>query len=364
MSISRGSAFPERIETTRLVLRRPVESDRALWVALHRDPALYRHAPYAIFPSEQAAGANFEDALSHWQSRGFGYQIVELAGRADLTGRNTTFQLEGCVTPIGLGGLRTGREGELNLYYRFAAETHGQGYAREATRAWVTAGLEHLDDTVTAVAKEHNVASVRTALTAGLSRTGSRTLSDDPLGSAPSVVFTAPTVEVFRAAGLPDPVAGEVLELWLRVTEQGGSVGFVPGDSRADHAQALAAHEQQMRDGRAVAVLLRDPGSGELVSIGWWVQEDSPRYVHRRTAYRVMTDPARRGRNLGRLQLAAMHRVARADGVELALLGGRGGMGLEAFYQRCGYAEVGRIPGGIRVAPGEDRDDVTMARRL
>jgi hypothetical protein len=25
---------------------------------------------------------------------------------------------------------------------------------------------------------------------------------------------------------------------------------------------------------------------------------------------------------------------------------------------------VGRIPGAIRVAPGDDRDDVTMARRV
>jgi hypothetical protein len=31
---------------------------------------------------------------------------------------------------------------------------------------------------------------------------------------------------------------------------------------------------------------------------------------------------------------------------------------------RCGYTEVGRVPGAIRVAPGDDRDDVLMARQL
>lgn len=29
-----------------------------------------------------------------------------------------------------------------------------------------------------------------------------------------------------------------------------------------------------------------------------------------------------------------------------------------------GYAEVGRVPGSIRVEPGDDRDSVLMARRL
>lgn len=39
-------------------------------------------------------------------------------------------------------------------------------------------------------------------------------------------------------------------------------------------------------------------------------------------------------------------------------------MGTEEFYARCGYREVGRIEGAIRVAPGGDRDDILMARRL
>jgi hypothetical protein len=38
--------------------------------------------------------------------------------------------------------------------------------------------------------------------------------------------------------------------------------------------------------------------------------------------------------------------------------------GASTFYAMCGYAEVGRIPGAIRVAPGDDRDDIMMARRV
>ncbi|GAA2266559.1 hypothetical protein GCM10010430_59490 [Kitasatospora cystarginea] len=38
----------------------------------------------------------------------------------------------------------------------------------------------------------------------------------------------------------------------------------------------------------------------------------------------------------------------------------RGGHGLGKFYGRCGYLEIGRAPRTIRVAPGDERDEVTM----
>ncbi len=62
--------------------------------------------------------------------------------------------------------------------------------------------------------------------------------------------------------------------------------------------------------------------------------------------------------------MAAMHRVAREQGVEVAVLDVRSGLGTTRFYEGCGYVEVGRVPGVIRVAPGDDRDSVVMARRL
>ena len=248
-----------------------------------------------------------------------------------------------------------------------AGSETGYGDPLEAARAWVAAGVEHLKGTVVAVAKEHNLASVRTALAAGLGRAGTRKDPQDPVGTAPSVLLRAPRVEVVRAEGFTRATRRDVLDLWCRVTASGGAVGFLPSEPREAHAAALAAHEEQMRAGRATAVLLRDPdtpGDPAVAGLGWWVQEPVTLLAHRRTAYRVMTDPDRRGRNLGRILMAAMHRAAREEGVELVTLGVRGGMGLEGFYERCGYREVGRVAGGIRVAPGDDRDDVTMARRL
>ena len=38
----------------------------------------------------------------------------------------------------------------------------------------------------------------------------------------------------------------------------------------------------------------------------------------------------------------------------------RGGTGTEKFYERLGYQQVGRIPGALRVGPGDDRDEYLL----
>jgi hypothetical protein len=37
---------------------------------------------------------------------------------------------------------------------------------------------------------------------------------------------------------------------------------------------------------------------------------------------------------------------------------------LEPFYERLGYKEVGRLPGALRVGPGDDRDEIVFWRAL
>ena len=140
-------------------------------------------------------------------------------------------------------------------------------------------------------------------------------------------------------------------------------MGFLPGAPRHHVAQALAAHEEGMADGNTTGVLLRGPDQ-RVVGAGFWVADRNPMLGHTRTAYRIMTHPDLRGRNHGRLLMAAMHRVAREQNVEVAVLDVRSGLGTTRFYEGCGYVEVGRVPGVIRVAPGDDRDSVVMARRL
>ena len=62
--------------------------------------------------------------------------------------------------------------------------------------------------------------------------------------------------------------------------------------------------------------------------------------------------------------MAGMHRLAREDGVELLQLGVRSGSGASRFYAQCGYVEVGRIPGAIRVGRATTATTSTMARRV
>jgi GNAT superfamily N-acetyltransferase len=78
-------------------------------------------------------------------------------------------------------------------------------------------------------------------------------------------------------------------------------------------------------------------------------------------AYTVMVHPDLQGQGQGRALMDALADAARTlDGIEAIRLGCRGGLGLEHFYASCGYKEVGRVPAAIRVAPGDDRDDITM----
>ncbi len=38
-------------------------------------------------------------------------------------------------------------------------------------------------------------------------------------------------------------------------------------------------------------------------------------------------------------------------------------LGLEDFYGRLGWAEIGRWPDALRLAPGDDRDEILMILR-
>jgi hypothetical protein len=59
-----------------------------------------------------------------------------------------------------------------------------------------------------------------------------------------------------------------------------------------------------------------------------------------------------------------VHEIARNRGWEFLYLSARGGTGVEGFYRGLGYTEVGRVPGAIRVGPGDDRDEILLACRL
>ncbi|MFE5212458.1 GNAT family N-acetyltransferase [Streptomyces sp. NPDC056600] len=151
-----------------------------------------------------------------------------------------------------------------------------------------------------------------------------------------------------------------ILDLWTDVTDAGGAVGFVPPADRDAIRAALVKQLTQVADGTA-RLLIGQDGDGRVLATAFLASNGHRLMRHWVMAYTVMVHPAHQGKGHGRDLMAALADAARSiEGIEAVRLGCRGGLGLERFYASCGYKEVGRVPGAIRVAPGDDRDDVTL----
>ena len=153
-----------------------------------------------------------------------------------------------------------------------------------------------------------------------------------------------------------------LLACWTDVTNAGGAVGFVPPVTREEVAPALDALVERVTGGRERLVVMR---VGEEVA-GWAVLKLSadPLRRHWATVLRVQVCPDRQGRGLGRVLMNGVHDAARALGLEMLHLTVRGGYGLERFYEGSGYREFGRMPGAIRLGPGDDREEIHLYVRL
>jgi GNAT superfamily N-acetyltransferase len=112
-----------------------------------------------------------------------------------------------------------------------------------------------------------------------------------------------------------------------------------------------------------LGVLRRGPG-GPAVGMGILVVSQSQLRRHWRTVLRVMVAPELQGTGAGRTLLEGLQDLARSLGAEHLVLSVRGGTGTEGFYARFGYEQFGRHPAAIRVAPGDDRDELLLFKRL
>ncbi|MFC4033085.1 GNAT family N-acetyltransferase [Streptomyces polygonati] len=163
---------------------------------------------------------------------------------------------------------------------------------------------------------------------------------------------------------LDDELRDGILALWTDVSNAGGAVGFVPpvdvDDIRPDLDEALAA----VRAGRRRLLVGRDE-DGRIAATAFLTYNTHRLMTHWLWLYTVMVHPGRQGRGYGRTLMAAVEQAARTfHGIEAIRLTCRGGTGVDLFYATCGYKEVGRVPGAIRVSPGDDRDDIHMLLTL
>ncbi|WP_405406263.1 GNAT family N-acetyltransferase [Streptomyces sp. NBC_01104] len=156
----------------------------------------------------------------------------------------------------------------------------------------------------------------------------------------------------------------ELVDCWAEVSNAGGAVGFpflpVSHDEVAAAADALIAGLGPQRS----RLLLASAG-GELA--GWLnIRRDPhPLVAHWGTLHHVQTGLAFRGTGTGAALMRQARDMAREDmGLEQLRLAVRAGMGLEDFYGHLGWKEIGRWTGALRLAPGDDRDEILMALTL
>ncbi|GAA2013813.1 GNAT family N-acetyltransferase [Catenulispora yoronensis] len=161
---------------------------------------------------------------------------------------------------------------------------------------------------------------------------------------------------------IPDDLRARLVDLWVDATNAGGAVGFVAPVER-ETVDATAFRQF----GVGLDLLLVGSESPDGAPAAFLVVTDHRFRLmdHVRLLKTVIVDPKHQGQGYGTELLREAERVARTlDGVELLHLTCRGGLGLERFYGKCGYTEVGRVPRMLRVGADDYRDEIHMALTL
>ena len=155
------------LRTPRLSLSAPTDADIDAIFAIHSDARTYEHRPELAMKTKEEATELARAWQAKWRGRQLGYYVVST--------------LDG--TTIGFTGVRHSAEaGEevLNLYYRFAPESQGKGYAKEAAAAAIASARERFPQLpVVAIIDPTNEASIALALKLGLQHVPGAGVPDD-----------------------------------------------------------------------------------------------------------------------------------------------------------------------------------------
>jgi RimJ/RimL family protein N-acetyltransferase len=143
------------VRSDRLRLDEPVEADADDLLAIHSDPASWRHLPSGVVTDPGAGRTMVSASRRRFERDGLAYWSVRDEAGGPVVGRG------GCNGPD---------DGPWwNLYYRFDQRVVGRGYAVEMGAAAIEAAHD-VDPArpVLAFLLEHNVGSRRTAEKLGL----------------------------------------------------------------------------------------------------------------------------------------------------------------------------------------------------
>jgi ribosomal-protein-alanine N-acetyltransferase len=148
-----------RVRTDRLILRPPRFGDEHAILAIHANPETNQHNPAGPMKDLTEARECISRWIDDWSTHGIGYWCISTLNDPQV---------------IGVSGVRvmewSGRQ-VLNLYYRYAPDAWGKGYATEVAKEAVKAANIHMPELpVVARTRPTNISSMRVAERAGLVR--------------------------------------------------------------------------------------------------------------------------------------------------------------------------------------------------
>ncbi|MFI9616504.1 GNAT family N-acetyltransferase [Streptomyces sp. NPDC052023] len=179
---------------------------------------------------------------------------------------------------------------------------------------------------------------------------------------------SVPSVTQFvEPSQLTSDIRQSLAVCWASVVNGGGAV--IPADSPlppiapADVAGAVDRIAERLapEHSRLLVATLDERLAGWLLVR----REGHPLEAHCGVVNHVQTQLHLRRRGVGSALMRRVAQVAREEmGLERLKLSVRAGLALEDFYRASGWCEVGRWPGALRLAPGDDRDEVLMSLAL
>ncbi|MET7672926.1 GNAT family N-acetyltransferase [Micromonospora luteifusca] len=157
---------------------------------------------------------------------------------------------------------------------------------------------------------------------------------------------------------LTPQLRAEIVDLWVDVSNAGGAVGFVPPVTAADVQATADPTFAGIADGPDR--LLVGYSGDRLVALLIFSDNRFPLKTHWCVLKRVMVHPDTQGAGYGSALMVEAARLGREFGHEALHVTVRDGLGLDKFYGRLGYREIGRLPGALRLATDDDRDEILM----
>ena len=155
-----------------------------------------------------------------------------------------------------------------------------------------------------------------------------------------------PATRVRRVTQLSEGEIAQLSELLIAVVASGASVGFLPP---LTGEEADAYWTSVLGPG---VILLVAEQAGRIVGTAQLHLALRANARHRAEVARVLVHPDHQRQGIGRVLMAEIEAVARANGRTLLVLDTREGDAANAFYRSLGYREAGRIPHYARSANG------------